>query len=185
MFVFVQILATMANVGDLIADMKNLSPGDQQKLADALKAKMPDTTITSTVLPGPARLSTFSGEAGKGEVSFDQWRYEVKGLEKDGLYKPALILQTIRRSVRGTAADVLLTMGEDITVVAVVEKMSRIFGNILPPETILENFYSAKQGQYEKVAGWACRLEDFVSKLQDRQNKATQLLTPDIAKTMV
>ena len=48
MFVFVQILATMANVGDLIADMKNLSPDDQQKLADVLKAKMPDTTITST-----------------------------------------------------------------------------------------------------------------------------------------
>ena len=41
------------------------------------------STTTHTVMAGPPRLSTFSGELGKGEVSFDQGKLEVKGLIKD------------------------------------------------------------------------------------------------------
>ena len=71
-----------------------------------------------------------------------------------------MIVQSVRRSLRGTAADVVRTLSEDITADTVIDKLTRIFGNILPPETLLEQFYSAKQGESEKVArspGWAVK----------------------------
>ena len=77
-------------------------------------------TTNHTLMAGPPRLSTFSGESGKGDVSFDQWKLEVKGLIKDLLYSPSVIVQSVRRSLRGTAADVLRTLGEDITAETVI-----------------------------------------------------------------
>ena len=96
-----------------------------------------------------------------------------------------MIVQSVRRSLRGTAADVLRTLCEDITAETVIEKLTRIFGNILPPVTLLEQFYSEKQGESEKVAGWACRLDDLFAKLQDRQDKDKPLVYADVAQTMV
>ena len=168
--------------------MQNLSPVEQQEIATAMKINpTPDSSSNTnhTLMAGPPRLSTFSGESGKGDVSFDQWKLEVKGLIKDQLNLPSVIVQSVRRSLRGTAADVLRTLGEDITAETVIEILTRIFGNILPPETLLEQFYSAKQGESEKVAGWACRLDDLVAKLQDRQDKDKPLVSADVAQTMV
>ena len=91
-----------------------------------------------------------------------------------------MIVQSVRRSLRGTAADVLRTLCEDITAETVIEKLTRIFGNILPPVTLLEQFYSEKS---EKVAGWACGLDDLFAKLQDRQDKDKPLVSADVAQT--
>ena len=35
------------------------------------------------------------------------------------------------------------------------------------------------------MAGWACRLDDLVAKLQDRQEKDKILVSADVARTMV
>lgn len=170
-----------------------LSPEDKEKVAEACGTgdkKDPDRRAAAALAAAghsntQARLSNFSGEASKSDVSFQQWRYEVKGLLRDEIYTEATILQAIRRSLRGTAADFLHNMGEDVTVQQVLDKMERVFGNILPPEAILEQFYSAKQQQNEKVATWACRLEETLSKLESCQDKAAPLVSPEVSKTML
>ena len=43
----------------------------------------------------------------------------------------------------------------------VLGKLDQIFGSILPVETLLERFYTARQLQTETVATWACRLGDL------------------------
>ena len=74
-----------------------------------------------------------------------QWRFEVRGLVRDNIYSEPVIVQTLRRSLRGTAADVLLHMGESLKIDEVIDKMDKVFGNILPSEAVLKQFYSAKQ----------------------------------------
>jgi hypothetical protein len=52
--------------------------------------------------PSQPQLSIFYGEnSTKGEADYDQWSYEVKSLMHDDIYKEEVILQAIRRSVRG------------------------------------------------------------------------------------
>ena len=82
---------------------------------------------------------------------------------RDKIYPEAIILQAVRRSLRGTAADILLHLGETVSVDEVLGKFEKVFGNILPPEAILEKFFSAKQIDGERVVTWACRLEDIQS----------------------
>ena len=186
----------MGDVNDLIEQLKKLSPTDQQQVAAACSvdtdSKSGNTAGAS--LPAndswrynnPARVSTFSGDCSKSEVSFEQWRFEVRGLIRDKIYPEPVILQTLRRSLRGSAADVFLHMGDEASLNDVVSKLERIFGNILSQEAVLEQFYSAKQLESESVAAWSCRIEDLRSKLQGKTGdpKSTSLISVDAAKTM-
>ena len=84
----------------------------------------------------PPRIPTFSGDDSKADISYDQWRYEVRCLLTEGSHSEKLILQALRRSVRGTAAAVLLHMGEGATVETILKKFDVIFGNILTTEQL-------------------------------------------------
>ena len=55
------------------------------------------------------KLSAFSGEAAKGEVSFDQWSYELQTLRKS--YSDLALREGILHSLKGAAADVVCNMG--------------------------------------------------------------------------
>ena len=115
----------------------------------------------------PHRLSQFSGESQKGEGSFELWKAEVKSLEETHVPAASTLL-AIRKSLRGRAAEVLLHMGTPVTVTQIINKFNNIFGNVLPPEVLLEQYYSARQHQQESASSWACRLESILSQLHDR-----------------
>ena len=104
------------------------------------------------------RLPVFSGSDGKGEVSFTLWEYELSCLKAEGIGEVAL-MQAVRRSLRGEAADILLNLGNKATVDELVDKLEVVFGDICTSESILEQFFSAKQLNRESVAAWGCRLE--------------------------
>ena len=183
----------MSDVNSLIDQLQGMSPDDRSAVMAAcgksIKVETTPTSSSASVMsPGHnmnARLSNFSGEKAKGEVSFEQWRYEVKGMVRDKIYPEAIILQAVRRSLRGTAADILLHLGETVSVDDVLGKFEKVFGNILPPEAILEKFFSAKQIDGERVATWACRLEDILAKLQDTQDESSPLVDKSAAATML
>ena len=161
----------MADVNKLLQDIGKLSPADKEKNSQAcggslVKEEKDGASTFSCDRNSQAPISTFSGDGNKGEVSFAQWRFEVRGLVRDKIFSEPVIAQTLRRSLRGTAADVLLHMGESVKIDEVIDKMDKVFGNILPFEAVLEQFYSAKQLAAESVAVWACRLEDILSKLK-------------------
>ena len=179
----------MSDVQDIIRQLKGLSRKDQQQVAAACGVKSEHdpgaATLPSSSSWGynnPARISNFSGDDAKGEVTFEQWRFEERDLIRDKIHPEPGILQTLRRSLRGRAADVFLHMGEDA-----IKKMGRIFGNILSPEAVLEQLYSAKQSASETVASWACRIEDLLSNLQDKKGERASkpLVDSASAKTMV
>ncbi len=131
---------------------------------------------------GNVRLSAFSGEQSKGEASFEQWCSEVAGLMNDPSITPSMLMQGIRRSLRGRAADVVRHLGVGTDPDTAVQKLDRIFGSVLPAEALLENFYTARQGSHETVAMWAMRLEDIVCQLKSRQSPSLSL---DVSKEML
>lgn len=123
------------------------------------------TTLASH-LPHVPRLSVFNGD-GK-EVSYDQWRFEVRSMIHEGLYPNSAILHAVRRSVKGIAANIMLHLGENVTLDAILNKFDHAFGNILSAEMLLEQFYAAKQKSGEDITSWACRLEGLKLQIQSK-----------------
>jgi hypothetical protein len=113
------------------------------------------------------RISSFSGESQKSEVSFELWKSEVISL-RDAGYSEASILYAIRRSLKGKAADLVLGMGCSVGINQIFDKLQRIFGTVSTPELLLEHYYNSRQMPGETVATWACRLEDMLRKLQEQ-----------------
>jgi hypothetical protein len=107
------------------------------------------------------RLPTFSGDAK--ECTFLQWKLEVEGLKVT--YPEAVLLQAMRRSVKGLAADVIVQAG-NVTSAQLLQKMERVFGNVYPPDVVLQQLYSAVQKKDETAAAWCCRLSNLALMLR-------------------
>ena len=111
------------------------------------------------------KIIFFSGD--NKDASYQQWRNEVKCLIREG-HPPSNIMQGIRRSLKGTAADVLINLGENVTPDRVIAKFDVIFGVALTSEALLEEYYTARQKEDEAAAVWGCRLETILGKVQRR-----------------
>lgn len=115
---------------------------------------------TSSYIP---KISCFSGDGSKNDTTYDLWRYEVDCLIKEK-YKEESIAQSIRRSLRGDAGKVAMRLGSGATVTQILDKMESVFGTIERGETIMEQFYSARQQKDEDSMSWSCRLEEIYRK---------------------
>lgn len=129
----------------------------------------------------PIRISIFSGD-GKGETSYELWRYEVMCLMREGHSKES-ILMAIRRSLKGEPANILMRLGSVDIIEEILHKFDSIYGNVMEAEDILAEFYSAKQRDDENCAAWSVRLEDLVTKAV-RKGKVSPTLTNDMLRTM-
>ena len=146
--------------GDLETWVKEMGTKLSKSDGQVKKERVDPTGLSMAIQP--PRLPVFSGsEAKTGEVSFSLWLYEVHCLQADGL-TDAMILQAIRRSLRGQAADVLLHAGENVSLNKLLEKFEVVFGEVGTSEAVLEAFFSSKQGNKESVAMWGCRLENLL-----------------------
>ena len=58
------------------------------------------------------KLSAFSGEMAKGEVSFDQWSYKFQTLRKS--YSDLALREGIQHSLRGATANAVHNMGPGV-----------------------------------------------------------------------
>ena len=142
----------------IIASLTGITPPKPSPQPQLLNSH-PATTLITTQVP---HLPTFSGNTGKGEVSFQRWKYEVKCLKNTGLQEN-LLLQAIRRSLRGTPADVLTWMGETATVQEILCKLEGLYGTVMSGEALIQKFYSERMLPDESVTNWGCRLEELLS----------------------
>ena len=82
----------MTDVTQLLKDIDTLSAEDKEKIASAcggakVKPEVKDGVSTFTCGPNSqARISPFSGDGAKCEVSFPQWRFEVRRMLRDEIY---------------------------------------------------------------------------------------------------
>ena len=50
----------------------------------------------------------------------------------------------------------------------IVNRLQRVFGYVASCDAVIEEFYTAEQGQDESVADWGIRLEDILQKAIDK-----------------
>ena len=154
---------TLAALGSKLVAMGLKPDASSGDLDDWLKSKAESKPGGNFWMTGPGtlRLPNFNGDTG--ESSYAHWVFEVQCLKKEG-YGELQILNAVRRSVRGQAAEVVLQLGENCSLTELLEKFEVVFGDVLPEETMLESFFSSRQHANENVAAWGCRLEALIKK---------------------
>lgn len=105
------------------------------------------------------KISNFSGQELKGDVSYNVWKYEIRCLMRDSRYSEADILQAVRQSLKGTAREMLIPLGERATGEQILKKLDGLFGNVVSDEVTLQKYYTETQQEGESVTAYACRLE--------------------------
>ena len=123
---------------------------------------MPEHGKRESVIAKP-RLPTFSGEPK--DSSFTHWQYEVKVLLK-GPYDEFTVGGAVHQSLKSPAADSMVNMGPDATIVDVLDNLKTRYGCVLPVEALTKKLYALKQK--EGVTVWAFKLEEVVYQMQER-----------------
>ena len=141
----------------LTEQVKQLQSQELQQLLSAVQIEMrsrQDTSISPvhevssilhTLLKDGAlrtnipKLSAFSGERAKGEVSFEQWSYELQTLRKT--YSDSALREGIQHSLRGAAADTVRNMGPDVPLDTIIKKFTIVYGNVKSFDLLMRDFY--------------------------------------------
>ena len=96
-------------------------------------------------------------------MSFEVWKFELSCLIKEN-YPDSLILQSIRKNLRGKAREILLTLGETAKPSDTLNELKGIYGNVSTSEVLLQQFYIEFQHKDESVADYSIRIENLLRK---------------------
>ena len=137
---------------------------------NTMVTSQPTLTADAIFVPTPRvpHISTFSGNPSKTDVSFEAWKFEVKCLLNDKTYNEDLLLQGVRKSLRGEAAKLSMHLGEKASVERIIEKLEGVYGIVETGSTLLQRFYNSKQEPDETIASYSCRIEEIVNRAIDR-----------------
>ena len=141
---------------------QNASMGSVHDVSSVLQTLLKEGALRTNV----PKLSAFSGEAAKGEVSFDQWSYQLQILRK--FYSDLALREGIQHSLRGAAADVVCNMGPNVPLDMILKKFTIICGNVKSFDLLMRNFYRAEQGKDETIPSYATRIEGLLSHIRDK-----------------
>ena len=168
----------------LAEQFKQLESQDLQQVLSATQTEMrnrqdvtisPAHEVSSVLQPllkdGALRtnipkLSAFSGERAKGELSFEQWSYELQTLRKT--YSDSALREGIQHSLRGAAADTVRNLGPDVPLDTIIKKFTIVYGNVKSFDLLMQNFYHADQREEESIPSFATQMEGLLSQIWDR-----------------
>ncbi|XP_041349398.1 modulator of apoptosis 1-like [Gigantopelta aegis] len=116
---------------------------------------------SSTYVP---KIHQFSGDdpPQKGDVSFNEWRFEIQCLLADPDMTPSVVLQAVRRSLKSTARKMLISLGERAGVEDILSKLDILFGDVVTNGMIMQEFFNAFQKKDESVTAFGCWLESML-----------------------
>ena len=153
--------------GDYVVTKKGETPmGSRTRKEDtSFAASTPKRNLLGDVSAAAAnkpniqipKISFFSGDEpqGKSEVTFREWRFEVQCLFSDPEDTlESTVITAIRRSLRGTAKDLLIPLGERASISAILQKLETFFGDISTNEMIMQEFFNAYQKSGESVTAF-------------------------------
>ena len=114
---------------------------DNTPVIDSFNTKPPFIGLFSDIEPRPWN-----------ENSFEDWKLEVDSLMATKVYSDIALTQAIRKSLRVPAKRVLLPLGPTATPMEIVNRLQSVFGYVASCDAVIEEFYTAEQGQDESVA---------------------------------
>ncbi len=117
------------------------------------------------IIHEPPKLPVFSGLQGR-DTNFGRWKSEVGFLERE---QPSqVVINVIRRSLRSPAADLVTYLDHRATVATFLQKLESVYGTVGTGRATLQKLYSERQATNERVADWACRLENLAFQAVDK-----------------
>ena len=127
----------------------------------ALQQGLNQTASNQSSFNSIPKLPTFSGneEPQKGEVTYEVWSFEVRCLRNSQVVSDTVLLQLIRNSLKGNARSVLVPLGEQATVVQVLDKLEGFYGRVSSSETLLQELLVDRQRENESLVQFGSRLE--------------------------
>lgn len=156
--------------------ISSVSSDDMNRIAQMLKGTdkdqkpvIPSSQYNTPPVPHSAlhqypKFSIFYGEDGKGEVTWDTFKYEVDAALAQGIFSRPQILAGVRRSIKGCASDKVRRLGPAANLDQVMSHLSIEYGIVETDETIMKKFYGCSQKSGESVEKFASRLEDIHDK---------------------
>ena len=122
------------------------------------------------------KVPFFSGDEQpqKGDVTFEEWRFEIKCLVSDDEITTNMLIQSIRRSLKGTARKMLIPLGEKATVADILHKLDTIFGDVSTKGMVMQEFFNSLQKPEESVTAFGCRLESLLQTAIDNGHVARE-----------
>ena len=112
------------------------------------------------------RIPTFSGVVPipKNEATYAQWIHEVKqALDR---FPETTVRNWISRSLRGTPAETVRSLGPGATVQTILQKLEMMHGAVYPLDVMMRRIFSIVQAQGESVTHFATKLESAVSDMK-------------------
>ena len=141
---------------------QDASLGSAQDVSTVLQTLLKEGALRTNI----PKLSAFSGEIAKGEVSFEQWSYELQTLCKS--YSDSALREGIQHSLRGAAADAVGNMGLNVPLDIILKKFTIIYGKVKSFDVLMKDFYRAAQGEDETISSFATRIEGLPFQIRDR-----------------
>ena len=120
---------------------QDASLGSAQDVSAVLQTLLKEGALRTNI----PKLSAFSGEMAKGQVSFEQWSYELQTLCKS--YSDSALREGIQCSLRGAAADAVHNMEPNVPLDMILKKFTIIYGNVKSFDLLMRDFYRACQGR--------------------------------------
>ncbi|XP_053376875.1 trichohyalin-like [Mercenaria mercenaria] len=153
-------------LANLKIEMECLQERIQRKSKDDSKKKNTKRSKTSTASTdkpiGKPRLPQFDG------TQFEEWKLEVTSLIQSGLYQDYVLAQAVRNSITSNARKVLQTLRPSASTKEIMKKMEDIYGNIRSGDSIIHEFYSARQNETEACSEWGVRIETLFNQALER-----------------
>ncbi len=84
-----------------------------------------------------------------------------------GPYDDYIVLEAVNQSLRAPAADIILTMGPEITADAILAKLKTRFGSVMTVDALTEKLYQLKQGESD-ISTWAFNLEEVLYEIEEK-----------------
>ena len=104
-------------------------------MSSVLQTLLKEGTLRTNI----PKLSAFSGEMAKGEVSFEQWSYELQTFRKS--YSDLALREGIQHFLRGATADAVHNMGPNVPLYMILKKFTIIYGNVKSFDLLMRDFY--------------------------------------------
>ena len=100
--------------------------------------------------PYVPRISQFTGNYEKSDVTYAQWRHEVKSLLVENQPQDS-IAQAIRISMKGSAFEVLMHLYTNVPIQEIIDKYDMSFDTAQSVESLLQECYESRQKNSETI----------------------------------
>ena len=116
-------------------------------------------SVASQVVDKMPNFSTLSGDSTqKGEVSFEHWTFEAKGVMHS--HTEVTLREWIVWFLHGATADLVWYLGLQAPVSEIINKLELVYGTMTSFNILMQNFYKLQKGKTEEVAVYVIKLEE-------------------------